>query len=392
MNRNKTTLLALITLGSLAMGGCQGGAGGSDVIDYDANAVITKLADEVIVATYQELDTKADAMKTAIDALNGSDDLTSGALAAAQNAWKATRKPWESGEGFLIGPVDSLGIDPKLDTWPLNTTDLAAAVTAGFSSSATEDVQGFHTIEYLLFGDGISSNTRSTELSADELAYVKALTADFATHTQTLADAWTTQYNPSDANTGPYADELKRQGDGLYLSQLAVMEELINGMIGIVDEVGNGKIADPFGADIASADTSLVESQYSWNSLTDFHNNIQSVLNIYTGKKGYDPAVDSISASLNGIYAFVQAHDSQLADRTLSEIIDAMQKIALIDGDSDTTTTDIADPMTQIPFRDAISDAAGRSRIEAAVTSLGVLQGTLETEVLPLLASTSFSN
>jgi predicted lipoprotein len=391
MNRNKTSLFALLTLGSLALGGCQGINSGSDAVDYNASAVITKLSDDVIVATYQQLDTRADALKTAVDDLNGSDDLTSGKLGSAQNAWKATREPWERSEGFLIGPVDSLGIDPRLDTWPLNTTDLAAAVSTGFSSSAGEDVQGFHTIEYLLFGDGTSSNNRSTELSSNELTYVKDLAADFATHTQTLVDAWTTQYNPSDANTGPYADELKLQGDGLYQSQLAVMEELINGMIGIVDEVGNGKIADPFGADIGSADTSLVESQYSWNSLTDFHNNIQSVLNIYTGKKGYDPTVDSISAGLNGVYAFVQAHDSQLADRVLDEIIDAMRKIALIDGDSDYTTTDITSGR-QIPFRDAISDAAGRTRIDDAITALGVLQGSLETEVLPLLASTNFTS
>ena len=298
MKRNKTTLFALITLGGLALGGCQGGSNGGEVIDYDASAVITKLADDVIVATYQELEmTDPAEADRAIDALNGSDDLSSGTLTNAQNAWKATREPWERSEGFLIGPVDSLGIDPRLDTWPLNTTDLATAIGSGFSSSASEDVQGFHTLEYLLFGDGVSNNNRSTELNSDELAYVKALAADFASHTQTLVDAWTTQYNPGDVNTGPYADELKLQGDGLYQSQLAVMEELINGMIGIVDEVGNGKIADPFGADIGSADTSLVESQYSWNSLTDFHDNIQSVLNVYTGKKGYDPTVDSISAT-----------------------------------------------------------------------------------------------
>ena len=51
----------------------------------------------------------------------------------------------------------------------------------------------------------------------------------------------------------------------------------------------NGKMTDPLGASLAAADTSLVESQYAWNSLTDFHNNIQSALNIYTGIKGFNP-------------------------------------------------------------------------------------------------------
>ena len=54
-------------------------------------------------------------------------------------------------------------------------------------------------------------------------------------------------------------------------SQLGVVEELINGMIGIVDEVGNGKIAEPFGSSIDNIDTTKVESQYSWNSSSRFY-------------------------------------------------------------------------------------------------------------------------
>jgi hypothetical protein len=48
----------------------------------------------------------------------------------------------------------------------------------------------------------------------------------------------------------------------------AVFEEIVNGMIGICDEVANGKMLDPF----VAADPSLEESPYSQNSLTDFKN------------------------------------------------------------------------------------------------------------------------
>ena len=50
------------------------------------------------------------------------------------------------------------------------------------------------------------------------------------------------------------------------------VEELMGGVIGIADEVGNGKMGDPMGADLAHADTTLVESQFSWNSTMDFYN------------------------------------------------------------------------------------------------------------------------
>lgn len=376
-----------------ACGGGGGGGGAADTVFFDASGVIANLADNVIVPTYEELDTQTQNLQAAAAALDG-DDLGDGELANAQAAWKAARRPWEAAEGFIFGPVDALSIDPKLDTWPLNTTDLINTIGAGtgYDASATTDVQGFHTAEYLLFGDGVSSNDRSTELSANERSYLTALLADFRTQTQKLVSAWTTQYLPGDPSTGPYADEVKLQGDGLYNSQLAVMEEIINGMIGIVDEVGNGKIADPFGSSIATADTTLVESQYSWNSLTDFHNNLQSVLNLYTGKKGYDPAADSISTSLDGVYAFVNAHDAALADRVLAEIIAAMEAIALVDGDADATTTDIVDPLSQMPFRNAIQNAGGRARIRDAIDALATLQDSLEQEVLPLLSATQFNN
>ena len=28
--------------------------------------------------------------------------------------------PWEQSEAFLFGPVDILGLDPNMDSWPLD--------------------------------------------------------------------------------------------------------------------------------------------------------------------------------------------------------------------------------------------------------------------------------
>ena len=92
-----------------------------------------------------------------------------------------------------------------------------------------------------------------------------------------LYSSWTVAQDPNDSSSVAYQDLLLTPDNNVYASKLAVVEELINGMIGIVDEVANGKIADPFGASIDAIDTSKVESQYSWNSLADFTNNIQGV-------------------------------------------------------------------------------------------------------------------
>lgn len=314
-------------------------------------------------------------------------------MTAAQAAWINTRVPWESGEGHIFGPIDALNTDPHLDSWPLATSDLATFVSSGSTVanilSAGDDVQGFHAIEYLLFGDGIADNEKTAaELTTAEAEYVKNLGEVFKQRTAELVNAWTTEYSLNGVDNGPFIDHLQNPGsDKIYTGDVGVVEELVNGMIGIVDEVGNGKIADPFNeSDEATAKT-LVESQYSWNSLTDFHNNIQSVRAIYTGLA----AADGTSVGSNGIYDFVLAHDSTLATRVLDEINAAMDAIALIDGDGDTTTTNIASA-AQTPFRDAISDTDGRALIQTAVDALSTLQISLEEDVLTLISQTDFAS
>ncbi|MCB1755340.1 MAG: iron-regulated protein A precursor [Gammaproteobacteria bacterium] len=365
---------------------------GSDV-SFAPSSMINNLGDNIILAGYQDLDTRGGVLNDSLQALMA--DPSDQNLDAAQAAWKETRVAWESGEGHIFGPVDSLETDPFLDSWPLNTADLESflngnsAITPETIRNAGTDVQGFHTIEFLLFGDGISDNDKTAaELTSAELDYLSALGIVFKERTEELLSAWTTQYDPDNANSGPYIDQFKSPGtSSVYVSSAAVVEELVNGIIGIIDEVGNGKIADPMGDSLAAADTSLVESQYSWNSLTDFHNNIQSVRRLYTGLA----AADGSDTGSNGIYDFVAAHSTTLSDSILTQINDSMDRIALIDGDDDPSTTDIADTAQQVPFRTAITTEDGRARVQSAVEALSALQSTLETEVLPLIDATAFT-
>lgn len=343
---------------------------------FAATEMITNLTDDVIVAGYANLAAEGDALLLATQALLSA-SATQADLVAAQNAWKSAREPWEQGESHIFGPVDSLSIDPHLDSWPLNTTDLQTQLdnNSGFDAETikawNDDVQGFHTMEYLLFGNGVDSNTKLiADLTTSEREYLIALAEVFRDYAVQLDDAWQVSYNPQDTNALPYAELLKTPGDvnnAIYSSQLSVIEELINGMIGIVDEVGNGKIADPFGESLATADTSKVESQYSWNSLTDFADNIIGVRNVYQGE--FIGSTDK-----TGVIDFVAAADPALSTRVASEIDDAIISIQAISGS------------TNMPFRQAILDEAGRARVQTAVDALSTLQSSLESDVLPLLS------
>ncbi|MCL1058497.1 iron-regulated protein A precursor [Shewanella gelidimarina] len=339
---------------------------------FTATEMVTNLTDDVIVAGYTDLAARGATLFASTQTLVASPSQVN--LVAVQEAWKAARQPWEQGESHIFGPVDSLGIDPHLDSWPLNTTDLTSVLstTTGFDAETikgwNDDVQGFHTMEYLLFGDGVTTNTKMiADLTANERDYLMGLAAVFRDYTEKLDDAWLISH---DASTGKaYGELLKTPGtqdNTFYSSNVGVVQELIQGMIGIVDEVGNGKIADPFGADASSADTSKVESQYSWNSLTDFSNNIIGVRNVYQGELAG-------AADKQGIVDFVAAADKDMAARVGTEISNAILTIQAIEG------------ANEMPFRQAISDVEGRKRIQTAVDALSKLQTSLESDVLPLL-------
>lgn len=380
----------------LVLAGC-GGGGGDDgaagPTGFAAKAMVDNIADNIILQTYRNLNTQAAALLAAVQALAAA-STDEAKMNLAQDAWKAARVPWETSEGFLFGPVDTLLIDPAIDSWPLDTPTLEAFLagnpnaTQAQIENATDDVRGFHAMEYLLFGDGTTTNDKpASALTASEANYLVALAQAFKARTQALESAWATDFG----GTGPYVTSLKTPGAGRrYTSYVAVVQELLTGLTTIADEVGNAKMSEPLGPTIGDADTSQVESQYSWNSLTDFHNNIQSILNVYTGKLGYNPLADTPSTSLNGLYSFVTFSNPTLATRVLNEIIGAQRKIALIKGDGVDSTTVISGSAR--PFRTQISDAAGRLLIEDAIAACNTLKKTFDENVRPLLASTTFAN
>lgn len=332
--------------------------------------VIENIADNVIVATYRNLSDETQALAKLASRLR--QNPTQANLEAVQKKWKEARVPWESTEGFLFGPVDSLGVDPAIDSWPLSKIDLDKIlrdqpnITADFVRGLGTDVQGFHTAEYLLFGSGIDSNNKIIqEMTAPQLNYLEAVTAVLAEQTEKLYRSWTERHDPSDINSKPYIELIRNPGPGnpFYPSRSSILQEYIQGMIKIAAEVGRGKISDPLGGSVDAADPTQVESQFSWNSLIDFQNNVRSLRNLYTG--------DYLARGA-GIDEIVKLRKTNLNSKILDEIDAAEKAIA-----------DIAGP-EGLSFTKAIKDQKGRERARSAISALQVLEATLQSELLPL--------
>lgn len=129
--------------------------------------VVKNYVNIVVLPTYKDLNEKTIALEQAIINLNNSPSNAN--FQAACTAWLEAREPWETSEAFLFGPVADKGLDPNMDSWPLDQVGIMNLMKSGKWNvlewngeydeddegiAATQSLRGFHTLEYLLFKNG----------------------------------------------------------------------------------------------------------------------------------------------------------------------------------------------------------------------------------------------
>lgn len=317
---------------------------------YEDN--VDNIASNVIVKTYADLASKGEALLVATKTLQSS--TTDANLTAVKTAWQNARAPWERSEGFLYGPVDVYGVDPAIDSWPVNVTDMNALLedtSVDITVDAIDEklgntAKGFHLIEWLLWGT--EGNKTVADFTARELTYLVAASENLKDKTALLHDSWK-------ADGDNYVANFLNAGTGSikYTSTRAAIEDILSGMITIADEVGNAKIEDPFNGNDGAGDVTAEESRFSHNSKIDFANNIRSIQNVFNGT--YEDNGDE-----KGVKQIIVAVDAGLASTIEAQIATAISKIEAISG----------------TFTDAITN--DRTGIKTAQEAVQALQASLE--------------
>jgi len=137
----------------------------SNFSESELQPVVENYVDAVVLPTYKELSEKNSALYDAVAKFVSSPSTAN--MTACASAWMTARQPWETSEAFLFGPVDLLGLDPNMDSWPLDQDAIVNILTSGNFANlnwadgdsddaieAAQNVRGFHTLEYLIFKDG----------------------------------------------------------------------------------------------------------------------------------------------------------------------------------------------------------------------------------------------
>lgn len=148
-------------------------------INQNANLdpIISQYVSAVVLPTYKDLKDGNAALYDAVVKFqaNPSDD----EFENVADAWLAARTPWETSEAFLFGPVDSEGLDPNMDSWPLDQDQIVNILTSGSFDNlnwsdgdddktveAKQGVRGFHTLEFLTFYNGKPRTTHDAAVSS----------------------------------------------------------------------------------------------------------------------------------------------------------------------------------------------------------------------------------
>lgn len=309
---------------------------------------------KIITATYKDLNDRTQDLLVATQNLLKAPSEAN--LEIARTDWREARVDWEMSEGFLFGPVDNKGLDPSIDSWPVNKIDLDnvlgsnRVLTLATVRELEPTLKGFHTIEYLLFGEDAMKPISA--FTPRQFEYLVACVEALHEATTSLYNAWAPDKENFEGNL-IFAGTDK----SIYTSQKGALQDLVNGFAVIADEVANGKINDPF----EEKNLTLEESQFSDNSKADFQNNIRSIQNLYTGK--FKNLIQGES-----IGNWVATKNKDLDKRVQQSIQDAIDAIGAIPG----------------TFSDAVFN--NRPAVENAQKKVRDLQHIMQSEVLPLVS------
>ena len=149
--------------------------------------IVEQYVPNVIYATYGDLAKETGELYDLLAAAAESDikTLTQAQIDAICAKFLQARQSWEESEAFLFGAASDFGIDPHIDTWPLDVDGLATelanaekvAALAGedgigyAAAKLGQELLGFHGIEFVIFRDGQNRSVAALRANEDHEAF-----------------------------------------------------------------------------------------------------------------------------------------------------------------------------------------------------------------------------
>ena len=306
-------------------------------------AIVKQYLNHTVYPTYANLAEKTDALVENLEALKV--NKTQANVNSATVTFLEARKWWEMSEAFLFGAASDFGIDPHIDSWPLDEdafNNLMASPNMIAALATDEDgmvageqlgnaLLGFHGIEFILFREGQPRNVN--EITDDMMTYIVAVSRDLRNRCFQLEVSWNTnapqahkdlmeelEFNTTvNGGDNTYGNNMLQAGQAgsTFATFTNALEAIADGCLDIADEVGTSKI----GKCHTGEDVTYVESPYSQKSITDFYDNITSIKNAYMG------GMESQRDEALSLHTYIKDNNKELDTKAMNAIENAMTKI-----------------------------------------------------------------
>lgn len=274
------------------------------------------------------------------------------------------RSYWEETEAFLYGAATDFGIDPHIDTWPLDLDGLVTELknsdkiaqldngNEGIAYAANklgQELLGFHGIEFIIFRNGQNRDVNSllgndpdlissygANISGrEELIYATAVAGDLRDRCYQLNVAWNPDA-PQEQKTR-VIDECELQytvgsGQLTYGENMLIAGQagstyttwrqvastiLTSGCQNISNEVYSQKMGNAYNG----SDPNYIESPYSHRSFYDFKDNILSIQHSLYGN------VDNDLTKENSLMGYLKKYNPTIASELETSLQEAFNAL-----------------------------------------------------------------
>ena len=364
-------------------------------------ALTATYVEDVVYSTYTNLANASEQLYNQLDEAKDkyrAGSLTQTDIDAICSKFLDARAYWEASEAFLYGPATTFGIDPHIDTWPLDLDALALSLSnadqvamldngddgiAYAGAKLGQELLGFHGVEFILFRDGKNRTLASLKANENdeafagktvsgeqELVYATAVAGDLRDKCFQLEVAWRGETAAKAHRDRVEACEFETQLGNLYYgenmlsakkagSNYATWQAVLiaifdSGCSNICAEVANTKIGNAWSGE----DINYIESPYSKKSFQDFYDNISSIKNSLYGGINLSQRADK------SLMAFVKKNNVTLAAELTSKIDAALNAL------------DVCRKGT--PFVDIITSGTRDAHVQKAIDAINDLDDSLQ--------------
>ena len=334
-------------------------------------SVVENYVPNVVYGTYKALADETENLYNALKSASqkGVNALTQSDIDAICATFLNARKYWEQSEAFLYGPATTFGIDPHIDTWPLDVEALATALSnadqvamlegedgIGYAGAKLgQELLGFHGIEFIIFREGKNRTVAALQsketdeafakynvTGEQELVYATAVAGDLRDNCYRLYASWNpdaeTKYTnrmeeieaETEINGKVYGANIlgaAKLGSSFETWEEVLSTILVGGCSNICAEVADVKMGNAHSGE----DINYIESPYSEKSFQDFIDNILSIQNtLYGGRDASAPAANSILTLLKDLgYADASTIQTKM-DAAIKVLKDCQNKGAFV--------------------------------------------------------------